>query len=93
MITPDEALPPELAGVNMRLTFTTSASDGEVLVVPLAAVSASADSKTRVSILNPGEHNPIDVPVEVGVAADGWVEVAPTVAGALNEGALVVVGR
>jgi len=92
-VTPKDVLPPELAGSNLRLTFTTSASDGEVLVVPLAAVSASADGKTRVSVLRPGVNTPVDVLVEVGISADGFVEIQPTVDGSLQEGDLVVVGR
>jgi len=93
IITPDRALPPNLDGANLRLTFTTSASDGEVLVVPLAAVSSSADGETRVSVLKPGQSIPVDVRVEVGISADGFVEVEPSIKALLQAGDLVVVGR
>jgi multidrug efflux pump subunit AcrA (membrane-fusion protein) len=64
-----------------------------VLVVPLAAVSASADATARVSVLAEGAIDPVDVPVEVGISADGFVAVEPVVAGALTVGDRVVVGR
>ena len=32
LITPDKPLPPELAGVNLRVTITAAASDGEFVV-------------------------------------------------------------
>ena len=88
-----EPLPAALEGANLRVTITASASDGEVLVVPLAAVSSSADGTTRVSVLKPGASDPVDVPVAVGISADGFVAVRPTMSGALVPGDLVVVGR
>lgn len=92
-VVPDEPLPASLSGVNVRVTVTAAASDGEVLVVPLAAVSSSADGTARVSVLADGAVDPVDVPVEVGISADGFVAVEPLAAGALSEGDLVVVGR
>ncbi len=92
-VVPDAPLPGSLAGANVRVTVTTAASDGEVLVVPLAAVSASADGSTRVSVLADGEVDPVDVPVTTGVSADGFVAVEPVEAGGLQAGDRVVVGR
>jgi len=92
-VIPDEPLPTTLSGVNVRVTVTAAASDGEVLVVPLAAVSVSADATARVSVLAEGAIDPVDVPVEVGISADGFVAVEPVVAGALTVGDRVVVGR
>lgn len=91
-ITPDEPLPSSLAGVNLRVTVTASASDGEVLVVPLSAVSSSAAGVVRVSVLRDGASDPVDVPVTAGISADGFVAVEPIVAGALGVGDQVVVG-
>ena len=93
VIVPDEALPAELAGVNVRVVITASASDGEVLVVPLAAVSSGADGTTRVSILEADSADPVDVEVTIGISADGFIAVEPVTAGGLVEGDLVVVGR
>lgn len=91
-ITPDEPLPPSLDAVNLRATITASASDGEVLVVPLSAVSSSSAGVVRVSVLRDGSADPVDVPVTAGISADGFVAVEPTVPGALVVGDLVVVG-
>lgn len=93
IVTPDEPLPATLVGANLRLTFTTAASDGEVLVVPLAAVSSSADGATRVSVLRAGKKDPVDVQVNVGISADGFVAVEPLETDGLKVGDLVVVGR
>jgi len=93
VIVPVEALPASLTGVNLRVTVTAAASEGPVLVVPLAAVSAGADGATRVSVLGPGAVDPVEVPVTAGLSADGFVAVEPVDPGGLVEGDLVVVGR
>ncbi|MFN6119807.1 MAG: peptidoglycan-binding protein [Actinomycetes bacterium] len=93
VIVPDEPLPTSLTGVNLRVTVTAAASEGPVLVVPLAAVSAGADGATRVSVLGPGAVDPVEVPVTTGLSADGFVAVEPVEPGGLAAGELVVVGR
>jgi len=93
VIVADDELPGELAGANLRVTLTAAASEGEVLVVPLAAVSTSADGTTRVSVLDDGAENPVDVEVEVGISADGFVAVTPVNDGELTVADRVVVGR
>jgi multidrug efflux pump subunit AcrA (membrane-fusion protein) len=92
-ITPDQPLPPELSGANLRVTITAASTESESLVVPLAAVSSSADGSTRVSTIDSPNGAPADVPVTAGLSADGLVAVEPTKAGELSEGDLVVVGR
>ena len=92
-ITPDQPLPQELAGANLRVTITAASTTSEALVVPLAAVSSSADGSTRVSTVDSPNAAPVDVPVTARLSADGFVAVEPTTAGALSEGDLVVVGR
>lgn len=92
-VTPDAPLPAGLAGTNLRVTITAAASDGEVLVVPLAAVSSNAAGATRVSVLPAGAKDPVDVPVTVGISADGFVAVTPADPAGLKAGDLVVVGR
>lgn len=91
-ITPDAVLPDTLAGANLRVTITAASTDAATLVVPLAAVSSSADGKTRVSTVENPNGVPTDVPVNAGLSADGFVAIEPEVAGALGEGDLVVVG-
>ena len=90
---PDTPLPAELSGANLRLTLTAAATEGAVMVVPLAAVSSSADGTTRVSVLAAGAAEPVDVPVTAGLSADGFVAVEPVAAGGLKPGDRVVVGR
>lgn len=95
-VTPASALPDVLAGVNVRVTITAASSEGEVLVVPLAAVSSKADGSTFVSVLPEGAvstADPVEVPVTAGLSADGFVAVEPVTVGALAAGDRVVVGR
>jgi multidrug efflux pump subunit AcrA (membrane-fusion protein) len=82
-----------LTGSNLRVTITAASTQTEALVVPLAAVSSAGDGTTRVSIVAGPNASPVDVAVDVGLSADGFVVVEPVVAGALGEGDLVVVGR
>jgi multidrug efflux pump subunit AcrA (membrane-fusion protein) len=79
--------------VNLRVTITAAATDGEVLVVPLAAVSSAADGSTRVSILGSANGSPVEVAVTAGLSADGFVAIEPVEPGSLAAGDLVVVGR
>jgi hypothetical protein len=87
----------ELQGANVRVGIPVGATDGEVLSVPLAALSAGPGGESRVEVV---EGDPRDgaeaetriVVVETGLAADGAVEVRP-VEGDLAEDDLVVVGR
>lgn len=93
LVIPDEALPAELAGVNVRVTITSASTQTETLVVPLAAVSSAADGSTRVSVLRGDASEPVDVAVTAGLSADGFVAVEPVDPDALGVGDRVVVGR
>jgi hypothetical protein len=79
-----------------RIIVDVASTGGEVLVVPVAAVSLGADGTSRVEV----EREPItddgpglteSVTVEVGLTADGLVEIRP-VGGTIEEGDRVVVG-
>ncbi|WP_394551968.1 hypothetical protein ACDF64_13970 [Agromyces sp. MMS24-JH15] len=94
-------LPAELAtqlqGLNVRITIPVDATGGEVLYVPIAALTAGPGGEARVEVVDgdprDGERAPTRlVGVETGLAAGGNVEVTPT-SGALEAGDLVVVGR
>lgn len=98
--TPDPLTPEQvqqLQGSNVRVSIPVGATQGEVLFVPLAAVTAGPGGESRVEVV---DGDPRDgeraetrlVVVETGLAADGAVEVRP-VEGDLDEGDLVVVGR
>lgn len=57
----------ELVGVNFRLKIPLEKSQGEVLAVPLAALSAGADGSSRVELLNDDDSSEL-VLVEVGLS-------------------------
>lgn len=88
----NDPLPVSQTGATLRVTFTQSRTSGDVLVVPVAAVSASVTGSARVQILN-SQGTPTDVAVVVGLSADGFVVVTPVDASSLHSGDLVVVGR
>jgi multidrug efflux pump subunit AcrA (membrane-fusion protein) len=89
-ITPVE-IPAEIVGTNVRVTIPVSTTGGEVLAVPAAALSATANGSTIIQV----EEESGDlrtVTVRTGLAAGGLVEVTP-IDGELDEGDWVVVGR
>ena len=85
-----------LRGTNVRLRIPVASTDGEVLAVPIAALSAGSGGEDRVEILT-GEtkgDEPVTevVKVTAGLAADGYVEITST-DDRIKQGAKVVVGR
>jgi peptidoglycan hydrolase-like protein with peptidoglycan-binding domain len=92
-VTPDAALPDRLSGANLRVTITAASTESAQLVVPLAAVSSGADGTTRVSVVESPNDEPVDVAVDAGLSADGFVVVRALDPSALAAGDLVVVGR
>ncbi|MFZ1490585.1 MAG: peptidoglycan-binding domain-containing protein [Ilumatobacteraceae bacterium] len=92
-IAPDRPLPAELAGANLRVTISAASTDAPTLVVPVTAISSSADGTTSVSVLPDGSDAPVLVPVTVGLTADGFVAVEPVDPATLATGDRVVVGR
>lgn len=88
-VTPVEPLPTQWAGLDVRVTITSSRTEAEVLVVPLSAVSAGADGRTTVSVLDPAGVA-TRVEVRAGISGAGFVEVTP-VGGGLAAGDRVVV--
>lgn len=87
----------QLQGSNLRVRIAVGATDGDVLSVPLAALTAGPGGESRVEVV---ESDPRDgaeaktrtVVVTTGLAAKGAVEVTP-IEGELEEGDLVVVGE
>ncbi len=90
-LEPNEDLPEEAFFQSLRVTIPISSTTGEVLVVPLAAVSAGPDGTSRVEVQATDDATTL-VDVTTGLAADGFVEVR-AVGGSLAEGDRVVVGR
>ena len=78
-----------LEGASVRLTIPTESTKGEVLAVPVSALSLTTDgtSRVRTRTANGLEY----VTVRPGLSAGGYVEVAPLDA-TLIAGQLVVVG-
>ncbi|WP_345697739.1 peptidoglycan-binding protein [Kitasatospora terrestris] len=90
LVKPDDPLDPGLAGQDVRITVRAAASSGPVLVVPLSAVSATADGRTVVTLLREGRRSQVEV--TPGTVGGGSAEVRPLVPGSLAEGDRVVVG-
>ncbi|GAB7051491.1 peptidoglycan-binding domain-containing protein [Catenuloplanes indicus] len=89
LITPRKPLPAQWAGQDVRVTITAAQTDGEVLVVPLSAVSAGADGRTTVSTVD-AAGTVTRVEVRAGASGDGFVAVSPA-GGELAAGDRVVV--
>jgi len=98
--TPDPLSPEQaelLAGANVKVEIPISATAGEVLSVPAAALTAGPGGETRVEVVDGDPRDGAQaetrqVVVETGLAAEGAVEVH-AVDGELAAGDLVVVGR
>ncbi|MFE2523725.1 peptidoglycan-binding protein [Streptomyces sp. NPDC059382] len=91
VVRADRPLPAALAGQDVRLTIESASTDGQALVVPVTAVSATADGGTVVTAVG-GDGTPRRIDVRVGTSGDGYVAVTPVRAGALTAGAKVVIG-
>jgi multidrug efflux pump subunit AcrA (membrane-fusion protein) len=84
-----EGIPETLIGSNVRIVIPVQSTEGEVLAVPAAALSATADGSSRVQVAE--SDGTRFVTVRPGLAAEGLVEVTP-LDGELNVGDRVVVG-
>ncbi|WP_313896156.1 peptidoglycan-binding protein [Streptomyces sp. YIM 98790] len=90
-VHPDDPLPAALAGRNVRVTIEAASSAGEVLVVPVTAVSAGPDATTAVTVLREdGSRQRIEV--RTGISGDGHLEVTPVGQERLEPGDRVIVG-
>jgi hypothetical protein len=79
-----------LVGASVKLTIAVKSTRGEVLAVPASALSVGGDGDSRVQVRR-GARTQI-VKVVPGLAAEGLVEVRPTVPETLAPGYLVIVG-
>jgi peptidoglycan hydrolase-like protein with peptidoglycan-binding domain len=82
--------PAKLVGASVKLTIAVESTDGEVLAVPITALSVGADGSSQVRLQRAGGDTEF-VTVEPGLAAQGLVEVRPA-SGELDPGSLVIVG-
>ncbi|HEX2699304.1 MAG TPA: peptidoglycan-binding domain-containing protein, partial [Acidimicrobiales bacterium] len=88
-VVPEEP-PAELTGSSVRLSIAVRSTGGDVLAVPVAALSVDSDGASRVQVAEAGGRTRT-VAVEPGLSAQGFVEVTPT-GGKLAVGDRVVVG-
>ncbi len=85
----DEGYTTSLVGVSLRLTIPIESTGGQVIAVPVSALSLAADGTSRVQVDHNGSLE--FIVVEPGLSADGFVEVTP-VGGTLAPGQLIVIG-
>ena len=90
-LEPVEAVPDEAVGVNLRVQIPITSSGGEVLSVPLAALSAGAEGTARVEVERPDGSTEL-VEVSTGLRAGGFVAIE-SLGEPLAEGDRVVVGQ
>ena len=92
-LTPEQIT--ELQGSNVRVAIPVASTEGKVLAVPLAALSAGPDGSDRVELSAPTKDDPFAtevVNVKAGLAAGGYVEITSDDS-RIAAGAKVVVGR
>ena len=90
VIVPAGAIPDELTSPSAKVVIPIVASDGPVLVVPIAAVSTGADGVERVTVFSP-DGALSEVEIVTGLAAEGYVEIVSVPSAELVAGDLVVV--
>lgn len=91
VITADEPIPATFAGQDVRVSVIAGASDGEVLVVPVTAISAGVDGRTYVTVLEAGGAQS-RVDVVTGILTTGFVEITSEEPDAIAPGDEAVVG-
>lgn len=90
-VVPEEPASDVVPGTPAKVTIPIATTEGAVLVVPLAAVTTTADGSSRVEVLSSqGVFRQVEV--TLGLAAAGFVEVRPKAGAQLEAGARVVVG-
>jgi hypothetical protein len=89
-VVPGPEVTPALAGASVVLTITVRDTGGDVLAVPVTAVSVAGDGSSRVQV-DEGAGRTRYVKVKLGLSAKGMVAVEP-IGGRLAEGESVVVG-
>jgi peptidoglycan hydrolase-like protein with peptidoglycan-binding domain len=98
VVTPDDpAVINGFVGYSVRISVAVSSTAGEVLAVPVAAVSVGPDGESRIEIerrraRGNDEGETELVPVVVGLAAQGFVEITPIGDAKIAAGDKVVVG-
>lgn len=76
-ISADDIIPGEMIGASLRVDVTEAATDGEVLAVPVAAITGTADGSAYVVLVD-DQGGQRKVEVTPGVSGGGLVEITPT---------------
>jgi peptidoglycan hydrolase-like protein with peptidoglycan-binding domain len=96
VVTPDDpTVLQDFIGFSVRLTISVNSTDGDVLAVPVAALSVGPGGESRVEVERKSGDGPDAVEmvtVELGLSADGYAEIIPAGGASLQEGDRVVVG-
>lgn len=96
VVEPDDpALLRDYVGFPARISITVSSTAGDVLAVPVAAISVGPDGDSRLEIerdTSTGDGSVEFVKVTVGLSAEGYAEISPLGGASLAEGDRVVVG-
>ncbi len=92
-LEPVDDVPEDAINQSLRVTIPFASTEGEVLAVPLAALSAGADGSSRVEVeREDGTVETVTVVPGLNARALGLVEITP-VDGELEAGDRVIVGR
>ncbi|MDW5327202.1 peptidoglycan-binding protein [Plantactinospora sp. KLBMP9567] len=90
-IKPDEPLPSNLSGQEVRLSIETATTGDRVLVVPQSAVFSVINGSS--AVLRQDAHGPLTkIIVSVDASGDGYTAVTPANEGHLKPGDRVLVG-
>ncbi|MEZ5374939.1 MAG: peptidoglycan-binding protein [Acidimicrobiales bacterium] len=91
-LEPLDPLPDEAVGRSLRVSIPIESTGGEVLAVPLAALSAGPGGDARVEVER-SDGTTQFLAVTPGLRAEGYVELSTVSGGELRAGDRVVVGR
>jgi len=98
VVVPDDtSLIRDFIGASVRISVTVSATADEVLAVPVAAISVGPDGTSRIEVERERARGTREgvteiVEVSVGLAAQGYAEIAPLGGASVEAGDRVVVG-
>jgi peptidoglycan hydrolase-like protein with peptidoglycan-binding domain len=89
-LEPSSAVPPDLVGQDVGVTIATASSGVMTWIVPISAVTTTADGHTSVTILGHGGRQ-FEMAVVPGLVAGGRQGITP-ISGAFHAGDRVVIG-
>ncbi|WP_406053677.1 peptidoglycan-binding protein [Streptomyces sp. NBC_01077] len=91
VVRPNQAIASSLTGQDVRVTVEAASTVAKALVVPVSAISSSADGKSVVTVVEDSGAQR-RVVVKASTSGDGFIAVSPSAGETLREGDEVVVG-